>query len=191
MGDRHGYLDRVDAGRRLAQELRGRLHWTCLTVRKPGLPSPSKLATGAIPSGGLRVLNEPVLRMADIDEATFQEVESRVDDGLATGSTIRATTRAVRTQGNERKSCGRNPTKEGTLEPRRCRYSWMGTDRGGATHAARRMVKAATQSDGEDRPERRRPDMRDGIRLFALDASRARATQVRPGHRGRSLANPR
>jgi putative phosphoribosyl transferase len=155
MADQRDYLDRRDAGRRLAQELRGKLAapvdalvlalprgglpvgyevarelelpLDVLTVRKLGLPSQPELAMGAIASGGLRVLNESVLRMADVDEETLEEVESRerrelerrekayrgdrsvrtlegrtiilVDDGVATGSTIRAAIRAVRTQG--------------------------------------------------------------------------------------------
>jgi len=149
-----GYLDRVDAGRRLAQELRGNLPdradalvlalprgglpvgyevardlelpLDVLTVRKLGLPIQPELAMGAIASGGLRVLNETVLRMADVDETTLREVESRerrelerrekayrgdrpvrtlegrtvilVDDGVATGSTMLAAIRAVHTQ---------------------------------------------------------------------------------------------
>jgi putative phosphoribosyl transferase len=93
-------------------------------VRKLGLPDHPELAMGAIASGGVRVLNEDVLRsiavsQAGIDAVTRTEqlelerrerayrdgrplvpVEGRVvilvDDGLATGSTMRAAVLAVR-----------------------------------------------------------------------------------------------
>jgi predicted phosphoribosyltransferase len=93
-------------------------------VRKLGLPGHPELAMGAIASGGVRVLNEDVLEsipvsQAGIDAVTRTEqlelerrerayrdgrplvpVEGRVvilvDDGLATGSTMRAAVLAVR-----------------------------------------------------------------------------------------------
>jgi predicted phosphoribosyltransferase len=93
-------------------------------VRKLGLPGYPELAMGAIASGGVRVLNEDVLEsiavpQATIDAATRTEqselqrrerayrdgrplvpIEGRVvilvDDGLATGSTMRAAVLAVR-----------------------------------------------------------------------------------------------
>jgi predicted phosphoribosyltransferase len=93
-------------------------------VRKLGLPGHPELAMGAIASGGIRVLNEDVLEsfaisQAAIDAVTRAEqselerrerayrdgrplapVEGRVvilvDDGLATGSTMRAAALAVR-----------------------------------------------------------------------------------------------
>jgi len=93
-------------------------------VRKLGTPGHRELAMGAIASGGVRVLNEDVVRWhgitaAEIDaaagveqrelerrEATYREgrapasIEGRVviliDDGLATGSTMRAAVQAVR-----------------------------------------------------------------------------------------------
>jgi predicted phosphoribosyltransferase len=93
-------------------------------VRKLGLPGHPELAMGAIASGGVRVMNEDVIRwyrpsVAAIEAVTRAElvelerrerayrdgrpplpVEGRtvilVDDGLATGSTMRAAVLAVR-----------------------------------------------------------------------------------------------
>jgi putative phosphoribosyl transferase len=95
-------------------------------VRKLGVPGHEELAMGAIASGGLRVLNEDVVRMFSPPEDTIarvaaqeqEELERRerayrggrrdlrlegktvilVDDGLATGSTMRAAAQAVRAQ---------------------------------------------------------------------------------------------
>ena len=96
-------------------------------VRKLGVPGFEELAAGAIASGGVRVLNEDVLRAlpnADeiIESVTAKEtaeLERReksyrddrpapelrdrvvilVDDGLATGATMRAAVRALRQRG--------------------------------------------------------------------------------------------
>jgi putative phosphoribosyl transferase len=93
-------------------------------VRKLGTPGYEELAMGAVASGGVRVLNERVCREMgiarnEIEEATARErreLERReaeyrgerpapalenkivilVDDGLATGSTMRAAARAAR-----------------------------------------------------------------------------------------------
>ena len=95
-------------------------------VRKLGVPGHEELAMGAIATGGVRVLNEDAvraLRLTDdlIDsaaEAEQEELERRerayrgdrpaprvrdrtvilVDDGLATGSTMRAAVTALRRQ---------------------------------------------------------------------------------------------
>src|SRR5437667_7927679 len=96
-------------------------------VRKLGVPGFEELAAGAIASGGVRVLNEDVMRSiphADeaIDAITIRETaelerreqiyrEGRpppelrdrivilVDDGLATGATMRAAVKALRERG--------------------------------------------------------------------------------------------
>lgn len=96
-------------------------------VRKLGVPSQPELAMGAIASGGVKVLNESVLADLDISEKEIAAVADReaaeltrrersyrdnrppvelrgrvvilVDDGLATGSTMRAAIAAVRQRG--------------------------------------------------------------------------------------------
>jgi putative phosphoribosyl transferase len=93
-------------------------------VRKLGVPGQRELAMGAIASGGIRVLNEDVLRfmpeaansVAAVTRAEMREVERRerdyrqgrpapelegrvvilVDDGLATGATMLAAIAALR-----------------------------------------------------------------------------------------------
>jgi putative phosphoribosyl transferase len=93
-------------------------------VRKLGVPGQPELAMGAIASGGIRVLNEDVLRampyaaarVAEITAEETREVERRerdyrdgrqapelservvilVDDGLATGATMLAAIAALR-----------------------------------------------------------------------------------------------
>lgn len=93
-------------------------------VRKLGLPGHAELAMGAIASGGVRVMNEDILTWYRPSEAAIEavtraeqaELERRerayredrpplpfsgktvilVDDGLATGSTMRAAVLAVR-----------------------------------------------------------------------------------------------
>jgi putative phosphoribosyl transferase len=95
-------------------------------VRKLGVPGQEELAMGALASGGVRVLNEDVVRYLHIPDATIdavareeqRELERReqlyrdgrpaldvrgrtvilVDDGLATGSTMRAAILALRPQ---------------------------------------------------------------------------------------------
>lgn len=97
-----------------------------LVVRKLGMPGQEEYAMGAIASGGVRVLNEsPWVSNSTIERVTEREmVELRrreiayrgdrpfpslsgrtvilVDDGLATGSTMRAAVQAVRQQGPDR-----------------------------------------------------------------------------------------
>jgi predicted phosphoribosyltransferase len=96
-------------------------------VRKLGVPGHEELAMGAIAGGGVRVRNEEVVRKLHLDDATIQrvaEAEGRelarrersyrgdrpppdpagkvvilVDDGLATGSTMRAAVAAARAAG--------------------------------------------------------------------------------------------
>jgi putative phosphoribosyl transferase len=96
-------------------------------VRKLGVPGHEELALGAIATGGVRVLLPEVIREADVPEHTVErvtqqelrELERRerafrgdrpppevrgrtvilVDDGLATGATMRAAIAALKQQG--------------------------------------------------------------------------------------------
>jgi putative phosphoribosyl transferase len=96
-------------------------------VRKLGVPGFEELAAGAIASGGVRVLNEDVIRalpnadqlIESVTERETVELERReqtyrdgrpapelrnrvvilVDDGLATGATMRAAVAALRQRG--------------------------------------------------------------------------------------------
>ena len=93
-------------------------------VRKLGVPGQEELAMGAIASGGVRVLNDEVLGYVPVPAAAIDRVTAReqkelerrereyrgdrppldveektvivVDDGLATGSTMRAAVEALR-----------------------------------------------------------------------------------------------
>ncbi|MFE4050351.1 phosphoribosyltransferase family protein [Streptomyces sp. YIM B13518] len=150
------FLDRRDAGRQLAARL-GHLKESevvvlglprggvpvaaevagalgapldvCL-VRKLGVPSQPELGMGAIGEGGVRVINDDVVRMARVTPEELAEVEARerevmdtrarryragrepvglrgrtvlvVDDGMATGSTARAACRIARARGAAR-----------------------------------------------------------------------------------------
>src|SRR5512132_4401907 len=96
-------------------------------VRKLGVPRYEELAAGAIASGGVRVLNEDVVRAIPYATEAIQTVTAKetaelqrreqiyregrpaaelrdkvvilVDDGLATGATMRAAVKALRQQG--------------------------------------------------------------------------------------------
>jgi putative phosphoribosyl transferase len=151
------FLDRADAGRRLAAALRHHARTRNLLVlalprggvpvayevaraleapldlmlvRKLGVPGQEELAMGAIASGGIRVISEDVVRALDIPEREIAAVAANeqheldrrerayrvtrpradvrgkaiilVDDGLATGSTMRAAIAALRAQQIER-----------------------------------------------------------------------------------------
>ena len=148
------FRDRDEAGRRLASELpeldrplvlalpRGGVpvgaavadvlgaDLDVLVVRKLGVPAQPELAMGAVASGGVRVVNEDVVRRAGVPAAVLEEVAARelaavesrerlyrgdrpapplagrdvviVDDGLATGATMRAAVEAVRSRGPSR-----------------------------------------------------------------------------------------
>lgn len=109
-----------------------------LVVRKLGVPYQPELAFGAIASGGVRVLNDDVLRMLpELDDEAIGRIAAResaelarreaafrgdrpypafanrdvvlVDDGLATGATMCAAVQAVR-QGNPRRLLVAVPT---------------------------------------------------------------------------------
>jgi len=96
-------------------------------VRKLGVPGFEELAAGAIASGGVRVLNQDVVRAIPHAEEAIEAVTAKetaelerrehiyrkgrpspelrdrivilVDDGLATGATMRAAVKALRQQG--------------------------------------------------------------------------------------------
>jgi len=95
-------------------------------VRKLGVPGYEELAMGAIASGGVRVMNDSVMRQINIPASAVEAVAKReeaelkrreevyrdnrppldvkdrtvilVDDGLATGATMRAAVAALRRQ---------------------------------------------------------------------------------------------
>jgi putative phosphoribosyl transferase len=99
-------------------------------VRKLGLPGHEELAMGAIASGGVRVLNDDVVRSLRIPDDVIEAIAAAelrelerceriyrgdrpapdargrtiilIDDGLATGSTMRAAVAALRQQGPAR-----------------------------------------------------------------------------------------
>lgn len=145
------FENRIDAGRKLAQRLAGYAGrpdvlvlalprggvpvayevaealgapMDVFLVRKLGVPGNEEYAMGAIATGGVRVINEYVLRQMGVSEQSLAAVAAReqrelerreslyrgaepepdvqgktvilVDDGLATGATMRAAVLAVR-----------------------------------------------------------------------------------------------
>jgi putative phosphoribosyl transferase len=150
------FINRVDVGRRLGERLqhcrgdnvvvvglpRGGVPVAAevaralgapldvIVVRKLGVPFQPELGMGAIGEGGVRVLNETLVRSAGVTPDELAAVERRerteldrrirryrggragvplagrtvviVDDGIATGSTARAACRVVRAQGAAR-----------------------------------------------------------------------------------------
>lgn len=114
----------VPVGYEIARALR--LPLDVFLVRKLGLPGYEELAIGAIASGGVVVLNDDVVNAYGVPRATIDRVIDRqkaelgrresvyrgtravpvveareviiVDDGLATGSTMRAAVEALRAQ---------------------------------------------------------------------------------------------
>lgn len=114
----------VPVGYEVASELG--LPLDVFVVRKLGVPSQPELAMGAIASGGVRVLNEEVLRQVYVSHEQLEEIAASegeelrrrenayrggrppidlagktiivVDDGLATGSSMLAAVRALKRQ---------------------------------------------------------------------------------------------
>ena len=113
----------------LAYEIAVALHapLDTIVVRKLGVPSQPELAFGAIASGGVRVINDDVVRSVfGLDDDVIERIADRemrellrrekayrldrpypelegkdvvlVDDGLATGATMRAAAMAVKTR---------------------------------------------------------------------------------------------
>ena len=164
------FYDRVEAGRLLANELRKyaarsnvqvlalprggvpigfevatelKVPLDVFLVRKLGVPGHEELAMGAIASGGVRVLNQDIIRRIAISAEEIERVSARermelrrrelvyrgdapptdvsgkivilVDDGIATGSTMRAAVTALKRHSPERIVVGA-PTA-----PRSCR----------------------------------------------------------------------
>jgi putative phosphoribosyl transferase len=151
------FFDRRDAGTRLAERLRGHVGGAgtvvvglprggvpvafevarvldapldVIVVRKLGVPAQPELGFGAIGEGGVRVLNDDVVRaarltaeeMSQVEDAERAELERRarrfrgdrppvplegrtaivVDDGIATGGTARAACLVARAHGASR-----------------------------------------------------------------------------------------
>jgi len=99
-------------------------------VRKLGMPGHEELAMGAIASGGVRVLNEDLVRLLGVPNHVLEQITTReseelrrretayrgsrppepiagrtvilADDGLATGASMRAAVRALRREGATR-----------------------------------------------------------------------------------------
>lgn len=147
------FQDRADAGRKLAAQIQNILRDThalvlalprggvpvgyevarvlhteldIFVVRKLGLPGRAELAVGAIASGGIRVLNDALVKDLDLSQDLIEQITARearelkrreelyrqggpalpifdrtvvlVDDGLATGASMAAAVKAVRLQ---------------------------------------------------------------------------------------------
>ena len=118
----------VPVGFEVAQALRAPLD--VFVVRKLGVPGHDELAMGAIATGGVRVVNDDVVISLELEPKVIDAVTAReakelarreriyrgarpapdvhgrtvilVDDGLATGSTMRAAVAALRKQGPAR-----------------------------------------------------------------------------------------
>jgi putative phosphoribosyl transferase len=118
----------VPVAHELSQALR--LPLDILVVRKLGVPGHEELAMGAIASGGIRIINPHTLSALGISSGALAEVERReliemerrerlyrgnkvplevrektvilVDDGIATGATIRAAIASLRQRGARR-----------------------------------------------------------------------------------------
>ncbi|HUX67509.1 MAG TPA: phosphoribosyltransferase family protein [Terriglobales bacterium] len=145
------FADRTEAGRALATRLRHyaerddvvvlgiprggapvamevaaalRAPWDVFLARKLGVPGEEELAFGAVAGGGVRVLDQEIIRQCGLSAATVEEVTERqrrelerrevafragraavglegkvailVDDGIATGASMRAAVEALR-----------------------------------------------------------------------------------------------
>ena len=127
-GERRIVLALPRGGLPVAKDVAEMLHapLDVLIVRKLGAPGNEELALGAIASGGARHVDERTLAKLGIDEASLEAIETRerreierrearyrgnrdaldvkdatvvlVDDGVATGSTMKAALIALRSQ---------------------------------------------------------------------------------------------
>jgi len=118
----------VPVGFEIARKLH--LDFDIFLVRKLGFPGQEELAIGAIASGGIRVLNEGLVSELQLSRSLIDQITAReqvelkrredlyrqgrparpvsgrtavlVDDGLATGASMRAAAQALRLQAPER-----------------------------------------------------------------------------------------
>lgn len=118
----------VPVGYEVAHRLHAQLD--VFLVRKLGLPGQEELAIGALASGGVRILNRALIEELQLSEQLIERVTAReleelrrrerlyregrpaipvqgraailVDDGLATGASMMAASRAVRAQNPQR-----------------------------------------------------------------------------------------
>ena len=118
----------VPVGHAVAQVLQ--LPFDLFLVRKLGLPGDEELALGAVANGGIQVLNEDLVRYLRVPSETIRQIAQTeraeiarqeqlyrqgrtplsitertvilVDDGIATGATMRAAIKALRQKAPER-----------------------------------------------------------------------------------------
>lgn len=188
------FVDRSEAGRRLAARLRSlglaegvvlglprggvpvaaevarslALPFDVVVVRKVGLPTHPELAMGAVGESGTVVKNADIIRFYDVSEEEFsavvekeqRELERRaalwrsvdrvdladqvailVDDGIATGATVRTACAVVRRLG------ARRVLVAAPVAPRELRAADLGTDDLVVVVAPRRLVAVGRHYD--------------------------------------------
>ncbi len=112
----------------VSREIADQMQWShdVFVVRKLGVPFQPELAFGAVATGGVRILNQDVLRAAQLSEATVERVTAQemeelqrreasyrngrpplelsektvilADDGMATGATMAVAVEAIQQQ---------------------------------------------------------------------------------------------
>jgi predicted phosphoribosyltransferase len=185
----------IPVAHEVARSLGARLD--VFVVRKLGAPQQPELAMGAIASGGIRVLNDDVVRAYRIPPEVIEVVARReaaelarreriyrngrpavsiegtvvvlVDDGLATGSTMRAALAALRCLNPSRvivaarwlerpvRTSAGWPTRSSARGYRRCSRPWASgkdfdqtTDEGCACCCRTPAARASHQESGHD-----------------------------------------